>query len=532
MILNLDLNYDCGKVKVWQDITVTDEEKVTIPKEIIGEDGEITIEAQEIGTIDDKYCLFRKDLPYPLQIFTFEENGKLEYVDSIVEQGQTYGYGLYIKESPEVWNETSDPSFCDVIWDFITVDFEDIFLSDKDHVLCIKYNPQISSFKTIIAEQKIETIGSKFPFFFRNGNLGYKEIPLGGLITYQADNLMLFNPSFKYEYYPEELGRTATKNNSSFVNRTLRDEFYLERKYKRQIEEWLNNGQPKLLRTAAEGSFIVRLMNISLTPMDQLGRRLHSFTATAYEIADFKQEELIKNGFISFNGEEKVAIINENGNTLLPLRDYTGLVIRGDLDSSMIIRTKKDERALLHFFIPELEEGTTDNRFLIYNSQTIYNGTLGSRPVNGLKYILNPLGEGRFKVIPDKECTLNISKYTNLELKNQSFTIGNEKLSFKSDKLNYGAKITFSLLEGVESASIKCLYASSEEETTLSLNTTTKSQILRVKSDAAILFLEPNSANSTKITLEVMKDSLLDWEIEQEANEAEEEENEEEGEEV
>jgi hypothetical protein len=44
---------------------------------------------------------------------------------------------------------------------------------------------------------------------------------------------MLFDPSLKHEYYPEELGRTATKDNSSFVNRTLRDEFYLERKYKR-----------------------------------------------------------------------------------------------------------------------------------------------------------------------------------------------------------------------------------------------------------------------------------------------------------
>ena len=43
---------------------------------------------------------------------------------------------------------------------------------------------------------------------------------------------MLFDPSLKHEYYPEELGRAAIKDNSSFVNRTLRDEFYLERKYK------------------------------------------------------------------------------------------------------------------------------------------------------------------------------------------------------------------------------------------------------------------------------------------------------------
>jgi hypothetical protein len=64
------------------------------------------------------------------------------------------------------------------------VDFEDAFLFDGEKQLKIKYNPEISSFKTTHLESKIDTIGSKHPFIFRNGNVSYKEFPIAGLISY------------------------------------------------------------------------------------------------------------------------------------------------------------------------------------------------------------------------------------------------------------------------------------------------------------------------------------------------------------
>jgi hypothetical protein len=36
-------------------------------------------------------------------------------------------------------------------------------------------------------ENKVDTIGSKYPFFSRNGTVGYKEIPISGLISYHMD---------------------------------------------------------------------------------------------------------------------------------------------------------------------------------------------------------------------------------------------------------------------------------------------------------------------------------------------------------
>ena len=39
---------------------------------------------------------------------------------------------------------------------------------------------------------------------------------------------------------------------------------------------------------------MIRLMNVSLSPNDTLGRMLHTFTATAYEISDNQDQILLK----------------------------------------------------------------------------------------------------------------------------------------------------------------------------------------------------------------------------------------------
>jgi hypothetical protein len=44
-----------------------------------------------------------------------------------------------------------------------------MFLFDGERQLKIRFNPKVSSFKEYIPEIKIDTIGSKYPYFFRNG---------------------------------------------------------------------------------------------------------------------------------------------------------------------------------------------------------------------------------------------------------------------------------------------------------------------------------------------------------------------------
>jgi hypothetical protein len=74
--------------------------------------------------------------------------------------------------------------------------------------------------------------------------------------------------------------------------------------FKTKVHEWLTDGNPKIFRSPTEGNFIVRLLNVSLSPDDRVGRMLHTFSCTAYEIADFNYDELSRYDFIHVNDPE------------------------------------------------------------------------------------------------------------------------------------------------------------------------------------------------------------------------------------
>jgi len=77
------------------------------------------------------------------------------------------------------------------------------------------------------------------------------------------------------------------------------DNLRREREFKMEALSWLTNGKPKLFRSPSEGNFIVRIMNVSMSPLDVVGRMLHSFSGTAYEIAECTFDNLNTYGFIS-----------------------------------------------------------------------------------------------------------------------------------------------------------------------------------------------------------------------------------------
>lgn len=169
---------------------------------------------------------------------------------------------------------------------------EDIFLSDANRQLKIRFNPKVSSMKETILETKTDTIGGKYPIFYRNGIVRYREIPISGLISYQMDDNQFFMTN-------EELGldsETAAAG-SEIKTRTTNLVPYniqAEKTFREEVLKWLNNGKPKLFRSPTEGTFTVRLMNVSLSPNDTVGRMLWTFSATAYEIANTEFETLKK----------------------------------------------------------------------------------------------------------------------------------------------------------------------------------------------------------------------------------------------
>ena len=185
----------------------------------------------------------------------------------------------------------------------VSVDFEDMFLFDGERSLRIRFNPKMSSFKTTHLEKKVETIGSKYPFVFRNGAVGYKEFPVEGLISYNMDeNQRFFTREELYNFYRQNEETRDKALNAKYIEYHRRtdlteDNILLERNFKIAVLDWLNNGEPKLFKSATEGNFIVRLINITLNPEEALGRMLHSFKATAIEIAECTLANLNKYGF-------------------------------------------------------------------------------------------------------------------------------------------------------------------------------------------------------------------------------------------
>ena len=203
---------------------------------------------------------------------------KWNLMDCTVEQGTTVRYALQQYNDKNVYSDR-------IVSNDVYVDFEDLFLYDGERQLKVRFNPKVTSFKTDILEQKIDTIGSQHPYILRNGNVYYKEFPLSGLISYQMDDSYLFMSK-------DELGLSEKSFNLTSENLAA------ERKFKMRVLEWLTNGQPKLFRSPTEGNYIVRLMNTSLSPNDTVGRMLHTFSSTAYEIATYNMDNLERYGLI------------------------------------------------------------------------------------------------------------------------------------------------------------------------------------------------------------------------------------------
>lgn len=211
------------------------------------------------------------------------------YNDYTVEQGITYRYSLQQYNSQGVYSER-------IISNSLTMDFEDMFLYDGERQLRIRYNPKVTTFKADVLETKIDTIGSQFPYISRNGNVNYKEFALSGLISYLSDENEKFisMKELGLDGYSDPLSPYGKYKTTNLVDYNIA----AERIFKNEVLNWLNNGKVKLFKSPAEGNFLVRLMNVSLSPTDSLSRMLHTFSATAYEIADFSSDTLAQYGLI------------------------------------------------------------------------------------------------------------------------------------------------------------------------------------------------------------------------------------------
>lgn len=167
--------------------------------------------------------------------------------------------------------------------------FEDAFLTEhgesvEDAVqLKIRYDMNISNSMVNVGEAKTDTIGSKYPFVRRNGNMYYHSFPFSFLITAYTDDHHIFASESEIRDYQDDLYAVAHGSNSLQVYSGRYDYTY-ERDFRQKVEAFLYDNKVKLFRSLTQGNMLIKLMNITLTPKQELGRLLYSVDATAIEI--------------------------------------------------------------------------------------------------------------------------------------------------------------------------------------------------------------------------------------------------------
>lgn len=225
--------------------------------------------------------------------------------------------------------------------------FYDAYLSRGKEQYAVRYNYQVSSFKPVVNRAKIDTLGGKYPKFAENAVLNYKQFSISGLISAESDvysefanktKLIHHNNDTLKDLYSEYKDKTGVKDlirndfknwektggnqypsgpissvtSQEYLTTTTNDWLY-EREFREKLIAWLNDGEPKLYRSMAEGSMVVMLTDVTLTPNSTVGRRLWNFSATVYEVEDASSLDTLNTlgiynrkmiGSISGNGKQ------------------------------------------------------------------------------------------------------------------------------------------------------------------------------------------------------------------------------------
>lgn len=258
-------------------------------------------------------------------VFTVPAEGKVNFKDFCVASGEEYDYRVI--RGNEIAFETSNAA---------AAYFEDTFLADEDTMFAIRYNPNITNFKTVVQESLTNTLGGQFPVVRSNGDSKYRQFTLSGtiysncLITGDIVDSRGAGANLTDVSLPDEAPTLYLKDSSVFniatdpTDRRLLASY--EKKAKDLIMNFLTNKKPKLFRSFEEGNMIVYLSNVSFTPNKTLGRKVYDFSATATEIAEYNITNLNKYKLISsYNGigvtEDKVF-----DSYYLIIEDYDGAV--------------------------------------------------------------------------------------------------------------------------------------------------------------------------------------------------------------
>lgn len=243
---------------------------------------------------------------YAFSPINFKENC-FEFYDYTAEAGTFYKYAV-LKETVlglrKKLTELQNP---------VMLDIQDIFLNTATQQLKVRFDPQMSSFAYNISESKTDTIGSRYPFFRRNGNIKYRSFPLGGTITIFMDIRQNLMKASKQDVFR----KTGAQEYEKFrTEKAITDftDIYYEREFRKKVMDFLYENNVKLFRSPTEGNILVKLMDISFSPNATLGRKIYSFSCTAYEVDECTIKNMIKYNVLDAGDNSKITQSDTNQN--------------------------------------------------------------------------------------------------------------------------------------------------------------------------------------------------------------------------
>lgn len=211
------------------------------------------------------------------------------YYDKIAESGVWYKYGVQEIES------TGERTRLEEIIKPIIREWEFSYLvGEGGRQLKLKYNNVMNSYLYNKADSKTDTLGGKYPFISRNGNLEYRTFPVNGLISFNMDENELFTSDLGLYEYEDIVDLYRTRRKANYI---FEYDYKREFDFREEVLRFLQDGKPKLFKSSTEGNIVVRLMQVSAQPNQSLNRMIFSFTSTAHEIAAPTLENYAKYGF-------------------------------------------------------------------------------------------------------------------------------------------------------------------------------------------------------------------------------------------
>lgn len=177
-------------------------------------------------------------------------------------------------------------------------------LGEEDYQFSFIYNGVIGEISHVKPVDIIETIGGKYPYIVRSSELDYRRYQFSGTLTSHQDVLGLFasenysvaispDPTVPISYVELKYGDEKLLNCKNDLEE-MQDGMVMQRLWRDKISKWLNDGEPKIMKSEAQGNMLVHLSNVSITPNETLAGLISDFSCTVTEIGPLTEKSLQK----------------------------------------------------------------------------------------------------------------------------------------------------------------------------------------------------------------------------------------------